>query len=167
MKKITLTLQGQPATKKNSAMLIKGQARILPSAAYLKYEAACRKLLRPHRDAGELYHFTMPVRMTCKYYLKDRAHWPDLTGLMQATADILSDTKDRVDKKCNKVIKGEKWMLSDDRIICSWDGSKIAGIDPYDPRVEIEIAELEIDMESAHDPYVRKQLRELETQTLF
>lgn len=167
MKKIAFTLPGQPATKKNSAMLVKGRNLILPSAAYRRYEVLCRKHLRKLKDLGKLHHFTMPVRLTCRYYLKDKAHWPDLMGLVQATADILSDTKDRIDKKQNKLIRGEKWVLSDDRIVRRFGDSTIAGIDKQNPRVEIEVAELEVDLETALDPYIEKQILNEQKQVLF
>jgi len=49
--------------------------------------------------------------------------WPDLMGLYQATADILQ----------------KAGIIKNDRDIVSFDGSRIAGIDSGNPRVEIEI----------------------------
>lgn len=104
---------------------------------------------------GRLPHYTLPVQMTCRYYLKDRAHWPDLVGLMQATADIISDERRRIG---GKMVTTREWLLSDDRIITSWDGTEIAGIDKLRPRVEIVITPLPVD--EALDPYVIRQIKQ-------
>lgn len=156
-------LLGQPATKKNSATMIKIKRKkkempsLVPSKAYKKYEISCKKQLIKSYAPDRLPHYTMPVQLTCKYYLQDKAHYPDLVGLMQATADILSDEQ--------KTINGKKkttctWLLSDDRIIKSWDGTKIAGLDKYNPRVEITITPLITDITTETDPYIIKQLKE-------
>ena len=102
---------------------------------------------------GKLPHYTLPVQMTCRSYLKDRAHWPDLVGLMQATADILSDERRRIG---GKMVTTREWLLSDDRIIARWDGTEIAGIDKLRPRVEIVITPMAVD--EAIDPYVVRQM---------
>ncbi|MGP1470025.1 MAG: hypothetical protein ACTTJE_00360 [Schwartzia sp. (in: firmicutes)] len=93
MKPFSFIIPGQPATKKNSAVVVRSHACLLPSAAYRKYERHCREVLI---TLGKLPHYTLPVKMTCRYYLKDRAHWPDLVGLMQATADIISDERRKI-----------------------------------------------------------------------
>lgn len=104
---------------------------------------------------GRLPHYTLPVKMCCRYYLKDRAHWPDLVGLMQATADILSDERKRIG---GRMVTVKEWLLSDDRIIKSWDGTEIAGIDKSRPRVEIVITPLPA--AEALDPYVARQIKQ-------
>ena len=159
-KTFSFVLLGQPATKKNSATMIriKGKKKempaLVPSKAYKKYEISCKKQLIKSYVPDKLPHYTMPVQLTCKYYLQDKAHYPDLVGLMQATADIISDEQ--------KIINGKKettctWLLSDDRIIKSWDGTKIAGLDKYNPRVEITITPIITDIENETDPYIIKQ----------
>ena len=152
MKPFSIILPGQPATKKNSAMVVRNHAHILPSAAYRAYERHCRETLMV---MGRLPHYTLPVRLTCRYYPKDRAHWPDLVGLMQATADIISDERKRIG---GRMVTVKEWLLSDDRIIKSWDGTEIAGIDKLRPRVEIVITPLEVDV--ALDPYVERQIKQ-------
>lgn len=47
---------------------------------------------------------------------------------MRATADILSDERKRI---AGRMVTTREWLLSDDRIITSWDGTVIAGIDNY------------------------------------
>lgn len=152
MKPFSIILPGQPATKKNSATVVRNHAHILPSAAYRAYERHCREALMA---MGKLPHYTLPVKMTCRYYLKDRAHWPDLVGLMQATADILSDERRRIG---GRMVTTREWLLSDDRIIASWDGTEIAGIDKSRPRVEIVITPLPVDVPL--DPYVERQIKQ-------
>lgn len=152
MKPFSVVIPGQPATKKNSATVVRNHAHILPSAAYRAYERNCRETLAA---LGRLPHYTLPVRLTCRYYLKDRAHWPDLVGLMQATADIISDERRKIG---GKMVTTREWLLSDDRIVTSWDGTVIAGIDKLRPRVEIVITPLPVD--EALDPYVERQIKQ-------
>ena len=152
MKPFSVIIPGQPATKKNSAMVVSNHAHILPSSAYRAYERHCREMLMA---LGRLPHYTLPVRLTCRYYLKDRAHWPDLVGLMQATADIISDERRKIG---GRMVTTREWLLSDDRIITSWDGTEIAGIDKARPRVEIAIIPLEVDVPL--DPYVARQIKQ-------
>ncbi len=152
MKPFSVVIPGQPATKKNSATVVRNHAHILPSAAYRAYERHCRETLAA---LGRLPHYTLPVRLTCRYYLKDRAHWPDLVGLMQATADIISDERRKIG---GRMVTAREWLLSDDRIITSWDGTVIAGIDKARPRVEIVVTPLEVG--EALDPYVARQIKQ-------
>lgn len=152
MKPFSVIIFGQPATKKNSATVVRNYAHILPSAAYRAYERHFREALMA---LGRLPHYTLPVRLTCRYYLKDRAHWPDLVGLMQATADIISDERRKIG---GRMVTTREWLLSDDRIVTSWDGTEIAGIDKARPRVEIVITPLEVD--EALDPYVVRQIKQ-------
>lgn len=152
MKPFSVVIPGQPATKKNSAVVVRSHACLLPSAAYRAYERHCRETLMA---MGRLPHYTLPVQMCCRYYLKDRAHWPDLVGLMQATADIISDERRKIG---GKMVTTREWLLSDDRIIKSWDGTEIAGIDKARPRVEIVITPLPAD--GALDPYVERQIKQ-------
>lgn len=149
------TFYGQPATKKNSAIMARGHAALLPSKAYKKYEKHCREAINLLRYKMRLPHFSGPVRMQVHYYLESAAHWPDLVGLEQATADILSDEYKVIDHKRQLVCP---WLLSDDRIIKNWDGSCIAGIDKDKPRAEIIIIPLITSLDTELDPFIKKQL---------
>ena len=157
-------LLGQPVTKKNSATLIKGQARLLPSSQYMQYEKRCREAINVLRKQIEIPHFDMPVQMTCRYYLRDRKSYPDLIGLAQATADIISDEYKAINHKKTLV---KQWLLSDDRIIKNWDGTKIAGIDKLNPRTEIIITPLKVDLKTETDPYIIKKIKERQQENLF
>lgn len=120
MSVIDITLKGRPATKKNSGRIISknGKPIIIPSEAYKNYEDACLWQL-----AGKKLHISGIIVVECKYYLPNKRSWPDLIGLLQATSDILTKAK---------VIYDDKW-------ICSYGDSCIAGIDKENPRAEIRI----------------------------
>ncbi|WP_196595423.1 hypothetical protein [Pectinatus frisingensis] len=158
------TLHGQPATKKNSSTIVRGHAALLPSKAYRRYEKQCREAINLLRYKMRLPHFSGPIRMQVHYYLESAAHWPDLVGLEQATADILSDEYKVIDHKRQLVCP---WLLSDDRIIKNWDGSCIAGIDKDKPRAEIIIIPLVTSLDTELDPFIQKQLAETAQGSLF
>lgn len=117
---IDITLKGRPATKKNSGSIISrnGKPIIIPSEAYKNYEDACMWQL-----AGKKLHISGIIVVECKYYLPNKRSWPDLIGLLQATSDILTKAK----------------VIDDDKWICSYGNSCIAGIDKDNPRAEIRI----------------------------
>mgnify|MGYP001738643258 FL=1 len=117
---INITLKGRPATKKNSGRIVSrnGKPIIIPSEAYKNYEDACMWQL-----VGKKLHVSGIIVVECKYYLPDKRSWPDLIGLLQATSDILTKAK----------------IIDDDKWICSYGESCIAGIDKDNPRAEIRI----------------------------
>lgn len=117
---IDITLKGRPATKKNSGRIISrnGKPIIIPSEAYKNYEDACMWQL-----TGKKLHISGIIVVECKYYLPNKRSWPDLIGLLQATSDILTKAK----------------IIDDDKWICSYGDSCIAGIDKDNPRAEIRI----------------------------
>ena len=120
MSVIDITLKGRPATKKNSGRIVfkNGKRIIIPSEVYENYEDACLWQL-----AGKKLHISGIVVVECKYYLPNKRSWPDLIGLLQATSDILTKAK----------------VIDDDKWICSYGDSCIAGIDKDNPRAEIRI----------------------------
>ena len=63
------------------------------------------------------------VTMTAKYYMPNRKGWPDLFGLVQATADILE----------------KAGIVEDDGYIADVAYSCIAGVEPVWPRAEIKV----------------------------
>lgn len=114
-----IVIYGQPRTKKNNSRiaLINNKRVILPSKAFKEYEkVALMQLARVQAVNG-------PVSVLCRYYLQNRAHWPDLVGLLQATSDILQAAG----------------VIDDDKYIVNYDGSEIAGLDKDNPRAEITI----------------------------
>ena len=117
---IDIKLKGRPATKKNRGRIVSrnGKPIIIPSEAYKNYEDACMWQL-----AGKKLHISGIIVVECKYYLPNKRSWPDLIGLLQATSDILTKAK----------------IIDDDKWICSYAESCIAGIDKDNPRAEIRI----------------------------
>lgn len=117
-----LVIMGQPRTKKNSSRiaLVNNKRVLLPSKAYKAYErVALIQLARVQAVHG-------PISVMCRYFLQNRAHWPDLVGLLQATSDILQAAD----------------VIDDDKYIVNYDGSMIAGLDKNNPRVEIIIHQI-------------------------
>ena len=117
---IDIVFKGRPATKKNSGRIVfkNGKRIIIPSETYMNYEDACLWQL-----AGKKLHISGIIVVECKYYLPNKRSWPDLIGLLQATSDILTKAK----------------VIDDDKWICSYGDSCIAGVDKENPRVEIRI----------------------------
>ena len=155
-------IYGQPATKKNSSTIVAGRARLLPSKAFKEYEQMFKTQMM--RLPQPLPHYETGVMVTAKYWLRNKAHYPDLVGLMQATADIMADDYKTIYGK-RQLIK--RWLLADDRIIKRWDGTRIAGLDKDRPRVEITITPMEIAPDQETDPYIVKQLKKQSEVSLF
>lgn len=157
-------IPGHPATKKNSPILVKGRALVLPSKAYKNYEKLFRKELEfLERRDGSLPHFTGPVQLTAMYWLQDRRGFPDLNGLIQATQDIISDEYTHKDHK--KTLK-RQWLLADDRLVKSLDGCRILGIDKESPRTVIRITPMSLGMDEP-DPQLLKMYKERMQGKLF
>lgn len=118
---IKITFKGRPITKKNHGQLVKrnGKMCMIPSKAYREYEESCLWQI-----AGKKINVPGVVVVECVYYMPDKKSFPDLIGLLQATSDIL--TKARV--------------IDDDKWICSYGNSRIAGYDKANPRAEIKIS---------------------------
>lgn len=120
MSVIDIVFKGRPITKKNHGQIVKRGNKLgyIQSEAYRTYEDACLWQL-----AGKKLHISGIVVVECKYYLPNKRSWPDLIGLLQATSDILAKAK----------------VIDDDKWICSYGNSCIAGIDKDNPRAEIRI----------------------------
>lgn len=117
---IDIVFKGRPITKKNHGQIVKRGNKLgyIQSEAYRSYEDACLWQL-----AGKKLHISGIVVVECKYYLPNKRSWPDLIGLLQATSDILTKAK----------------VIDDDKWICSYGDSCIAGIDKENPWAEIRI----------------------------
>jgi Holliday junction resolvase RusA-like endonuclease len=124
--RMKLIIPGRPITKKNHQQIFINRATgarfITQSPQYKKYEAEAILSLK----AQKCPKFESKVSLRCLYYLESKRGFPDLVGLIQATQDIL--------QKAN--------ILSDDKNVIGLDGSRIVGIDKENPRVEIEIKEV-------------------------
>lgn len=122
-----LTLYGDPRTKKNSARILKGRSGgrfVAPSKAFVDYQESCFwQIKRPQSPVSAR------VNVRCIYYMQTRRK-VDLANLIEATCDILV----------------KAGVLADDnsRIVAAHDGSRV-DYDKSNPRVEIEIEEMEDD----------------------
>lgn len=138
-----LVIMGQPRTKKNGsriALTPDNKRVLLPSKAYEQYErVALVQLARVQAVHG-------PISVMCRYFLQNRAHWPDLVGLLQATSDILQAAG----------------VIDDDKYIVNYDGSMIAGLDKDNPRVEIIIHQIN-ENSVLCDEYVKAKARKCDT----
>jgi Holliday junction resolvase RusA-like endonuclease len=121
-----IVIPGRPYTKKNSQQIYRnkytGKPKIAQSDQYQNYETICLWYLKKYKEK-----FTGLIEITALYWMPNKQSWPDLLGLEQATADILQ----------------KAGIINNDRNILNWDGSRIAGIDKENPRVEIQIREVE------------------------
>jgi len=123
---LEFVINGRPITKKNNPMVVPDQAkRVLPSKQFSLYQKEAKKQLKPQMEACWFRNFPILelVVVEAKYWMPHRGSWPDYTGLIQATGDILQHVK----------------VLNDDSQIITFGNSWIAGIDPENPRAEIKI----------------------------
>ena len=111
MSVIDIVFKGRPITKKNHGQIVKRGNKLgyIQSEAYRNYEDACLWQL-----AGKKLHISGIVVVECKYYLPNKKSWPDL-------------------------ILTKAGVIDDDKWICSYGESCIAGIDKENPRAEIRI----------------------------
>lgn len=127
LKTMKIVLYGDPRTKKNSARILKAHANrriVAPSEAFMQYQEKCLwQIKRPYNP------ITARVNVRCVYYMKT-ARRVDLANLIEATTDILVKAR----------------VLEDDnsKIVAAHDGSRVE-LDRENPRVEIEIEEMEED----------------------
>ncbi len=121
-----MVIYGNPATKKNSMQIYKnnrtGRPFLTQSKRYKDYARDCAMQITGKYKQAIDY----PINLKCVYYRKTK-HRVDLTNLLAATCDILTD--------CG--------VITDDnyKIVKSHDGSRI-DFDKDNPRVEIEIMEV-------------------------
>ena len=125
---LTITLYGDPRTKKNSRAADYRGRITQPSKAYQRFRADCLKQITgEHRK-----RITTPVNVRCLFYMQrdyiTTKGKIDLVGLLQAIDDILTDAGVIEDDCC--------------RIVAGHDGSRVLH-DKENPRVEIEITSME------------------------
>ena len=126
VKKLCMTIYGNPKTKKNSSQIVvnrnTGRPMLIPSKAYKQYEKDCGIQLK-----GKGMKIDYPVNLKATYYRKDRRK-VDLSNLHEALQDILV----------------KYGVLADDNftIVVAHDGSRVE-IDKENPRTEVEITAYE------------------------
>lgn len=132
------TIDGRPMTKKNS--MTKTRYGLIQSKQYRDYEkmAMCQLMTQKPRGFRAI---DCAARMNVEYYMPNRKGWPDLFGLVQATADILESAG----------------IIEDDGYIADVAYSCIAGVDPEWPRAEIKVIPMPDDKLNELHPKLRKK----------
>lgn len=127
---IRMIWPGRPMTKKTSQQIVTnkktGKYMIIPSNQTSSYENAILWQIPSTAKQGLSGRLVVIVH----YWMENRAGWPDLTGLMQNTADILQ----------------KAGVIQNDKEITSWGDTRIVGIDKQNPRAEITIFEDVVDL---------------------
>jgi Holliday junction resolvase RusA-like endonuclease len=134
------TIDGRPMTKKNS--MTKTKYGLIQSKQYRNYEKAALCQLMTQKPKG-FRAIHCATRMNARYYMPNRQGWPDLFGLVQATADILE----------------KAGIIEDDGYIADIAYSCIADIDPIWPRVEISVIPMPDDPFNELHPKLRKKVK--------
>lgn len=134
------TIDGRPMTKKNS--MIKTRYGLIQPKQYRNYEKAALCQLMTQKPRG-FRAIDCAARMNVEYYMPNRKGWPDLFGLVQATADILE----------------KAGIVEDDGYIADVAYSCIAGVDPVWPRAEIKVIPLPDDKLNELNPKLRKKVK--------
>lgn len=131
-------IDGRPMTKKNS--MTKTRYGLIQSKQYRDYEkmAMCQLMTQKPRS---FHTIACAARMNVEYYMANRKGWPDLFGLVQATADILE----------------KAGIIEDDGYIADVAYSCIAGVDPEWPRAEIKVIPMPDDKLNELHPKLRKR----------
>jgi len=124
--KIWITVSGKLVTKKTSQRIVRAGRfpKILPSAAYVRWEAHSRKHV-----TGKIEKMINPpdlplhgqIEVKARIYYKGNR--PDLSGALESIGDCF---------------EGILW--ENDRQIVSWDGSRLIH-DKKNPRVELTVSE--------------------------
>lgn len=124
----SLTLPGEPRTKKNSQRILKnhktGASFVAPSGNYIQYRNNCLWYLRKCQGVPD--PITYRVNVCCMYYMPTKRR-VDLVNLLEASMDILVDAG----------------ILEDDNsnIVAGHDGSRVL-YDKDNPRTEILITRI-------------------------
>lgn len=166
---IRIVVLGPPRTKKTSNNIINipyfdkktGKKRmmnkIMPSEAYQKWFEKAMGMVPDikafaRREGIEL-PFKGAVWVKATFYLEN-AIQGDLTGYMQALGDWLQERQVDFKKNPPKLKRDGAGVITDDKMIASWDGSRVQ-IDRQDPRIEIEIRPYQEHMEmvTGHEVY--------------
>lgn len=135
-------INGRPITKKNSMQ--KTRRGLVQSSAYRDYELSALWQLKRQRKPPE--PIIRPVELYVSYYMPNKRSWPDLIGLIQATADILEKAR----------------ILDNDRLVVQISSqSGIWGIDKTNPRTFINVREITDKDNIAYqlDPYIIKHVK--------
>lgn len=128
---IRFTIPGPPRTKKTSNRLVKfgNRHKILPSKAFEQWNLATQYILVNARARGLAPAGTFPIShvMNCCAVIYRDALRGDAVGYYQALADALQ----------------EAGIVENDRLIVSWDGSRMLK-DAKNPRIEVTLTAADV-----------------------
>lgn len=136
--KISLTILGEPASKANQRQLVtfghgeKKRAALIKSKKALDYERTARMQLRPQHCVM----FTGDVRVTLRIYYATRR--PDLDE--SVILDVLQARYTKADGDGERVLT-HRGVYANDRQVR--EKHVYGGLDPRNPRTEIEVEEIE------------------------
>lgn len=124
--RLTFTVLGKPATKKNSMRVVRsprGTPLLLPSKANVSWtNDAVRQLRQQWRgQRGTLPALEVPVSVSYRIYLRDRKHEGDVDNYMAAMNDALQ----------------KAGVLANDKLIRC--GLFAKSYDATNPRMEVQI----------------------------
>ena len=122
---LTITIYGEPRSKKNSMQIVKigNSHRLIQSKNYRDYEQYASWQIA---EADAVYHVDYLVNIKYTFYRSTRRR-VDLSNLIAAADDILVHAG---------VLEDDNW-----KIVGGHDGSRIR-FDPAAPRTEIEITRM-------------------------
>lgn len=123
---LEIIIPGRPVPKKNNPRIIppKGNRKmlLLPSKLWTDYVKRVEPFILPYGNI----QYTDPIQCKVSIWLQDRRR-PDLINILQGVGDLLE----------------HYGIIANDRLIQSWDGSRIEGIDRTSPRTIIKITLLQ------------------------
>lgn len=141
MTSIRIVIPGAPRTKKtsNRVFRIGNFNKVLPSEAYVEWMEVAMRMVpdikRWARENSVELPFKGQVWVKAIFYCENMI-LGDLVGYEQGLGDFLQSR--RMNKKGTKLIHDGAGIITDDKHIASWDGSRVR-VDKQNPRVEVEI----------------------------
>lgn len=143
-------IPARPTTKKTSGdVIMTGQVicrnckrrehlRVVPAERFVEFETECASfaplIASKIERGGVTLPIAGPVNVAAVFY-RD-ADIGDLAGYLQALGDVLQST--RISDKGKITRKGVLGIITDDKQIVSWDGSRLSK-DSVRPRIECVI----------------------------
>lgn len=130
---IRLTITGSVPSKKNSRVIVRSTGRSFPNPIYVKWEKNALKELASQAHVQGLQAVSKyPVRVVCKFYVKDRVQ-RDIDNMLASIMDVLKTHKRKGEVLRQGILDDDNWMHVNPLV------GEVVGVDKLNPRVEIEI----------------------------